>query len=125
MIEDLRPSQLLSRMRTLPFDVVGEALLKFLCFLCRPNTTRSIVGVLSDVLPQLVSVAEKSHYLAMFSQINVVISTAPTHISSLESQIAQLTQQVYELTANFNQWGRSRKHNFRKRNNRCRHSRKY
>lgn len=70
------------------------ALLKSLWLSRLPTTTRSIVGTFSDPLLQLASVAGKVHDLGMFAHINEACSTTPALTSSLEAQIAQLTQKV-------------------------------
>lgn len=124
-IGDLRPSQLLARMRTLAGTTVGEPLLKSLWLSRLPTTTRSIVGALNEDLAKLAPVADKIHDLATFPQINSasnVPSTSNAHTSSLELQIAQLTQQVSELTTKINQRGRPRE-NFQSRDRNFRRSR--
>lgn len=121
-IGDLRPSQLLARMRTLAGDTVGEPLLKSLWLSRLPPTTRSIVGALSDELSKLAPVADKIHDLAA-PQINETTKVPTTNASSLELQIAQLTQQVNELTTKINQRSRSREHRPRENNYRRSRSR--
>lgn len=126
---DSRPSHLLTRMRALAGNAVGEPLLKSLWLARLPTTTRSIVGALSEGLTQLATVADKIHDLAVPPQINEASCShiAPPQNSPLEMQIAQLTQKVSELSAivhqrsrsrerlnNHNRWNRSRS-NSRKR----------
>lgn len=107
---DFRPSQLLARMRNLAGSTVGEPLLKSLWLARLPPTTRSIVGALSDALPQLATVADKIHDLSASSQINTV-SKESTPQTSLEAQIAQLTQKVNELAMQVNRRSRSNERN--------------
>ncbi|GFX44728.1 transposon Ty3-I Gag-Pol polyprotein [Trichonephila clavipes] len=79
-----RPSQLLTRMRSLAGDSVGELRL--------PNGPQTILAALNGNLYQLSTVADKINDLAFFQGINSVAATSKK-IVQLEQQIAQLTQQ--------------------------------
>lgn len=109
---DLRPSQLLARMRALAGSTVGEPLLKSLWLSRLPTTTRSIVGASNDGLTQLATIADKIHDLGVCPQINASSSSVTPAQNSLEVQIAQLTQQVSALSAKLNERSRSRERNF-------------
>lgn len=96
---DQRPSQLLSRMRALAGSTsVGEPLLKSLWLGRLPHNTQSILAALNQDLSQLAQIADKIHEFACEPTINAA-STAKLDSNKLEHQIAQLTQQVSELTS--------------------------
>ncbi|GFU96555.1 retrovirus-related Pol polyprotein from transposon 297 [Trichonephila clavipes] len=84
-----RPSQLLTLMRSLAGDSVGELRL--------PNGPQTILAALNENLDQLSTVADKINDLAFSQGINSVAAIAKKTVQ-LEQQIAQLTQQVSELT---------------------------
>ncbi|XP_015925323.2 uncharacterized protein [Parasteatoda tepidariorum] len=96
---DQRPSQLLTRMRSLAGDNVGDTLLKSLWLGRLPNGTQTILAALSEDLDQLATVADKINDLSIHQGVNSVAATSNSHTSRLEQQVAQLTQQVNELTA--------------------------
>lgn len=105
---DWRPSQLLTHMRSLAGSTVGETLLKSLWLSRLPTTTRSIVGVSNDQLPELAAMADKINDLRVFPQINAAATATSTLTTSLEIKVAQLTQQISELSAKFDERERSR-----------------
>ncbi|GFQ96940.1 uncharacterized protein TNCT_17111 [Trichonephila clavata] len=96
---DQRPSQLLTRMRSLAGDNVGKPLLKSLWLGRLPNGTQTILAALNENLDQLATVADKINYLTFTQGINSVAVTSKNKTAQLEQQIAQLTQQVSELTS--------------------------
>ncbi|GFR28149.1 retrovirus-related Pol polyprotein from transposon 297 [Trichonephila clavata] len=96
---DQRPSQLLTRMRSLAGDNVGEPLLKSLWLGRLPNGTQTILAALNENLDQLATVADKINDLTFSQGINSVAATSKNKTAQLEQQIAQLTQQVSELTS--------------------------
>ena len=65
------PSQLLSHMRSLAGEMVGEPLLKSLWLARLPNQMQSILAALSDELLQLATTADKINEMAM-GHINAV-----------------------------------------------------
>lgn len=97
---DQRPSQLLSRMRSLAGSAVGEPLLKSLWLARLPNQMQSILAALSDDLPQLAAAADKINEMAT-GHINAVMVPAPQPLTQnpLELQVAQLTKELSELKA--------------------------
>ncbi|XP_023230221.1 uncharacterized protein LOC111630366 [Centruroides sculpturatus] len=95
---DQRPSQLLTRMRALAGETVGEPLLKSLWLSRLPANTQSILAALSEDLSQLATIADKISDLTITQSVNSTSSQQLTHPSSLELQIEQLTQQVTELS---------------------------
>lgn len=105
---DQRPSQLLTRMRSLAGEAVGEALLKSLWLNRLPPTTQSVLAALSDDLPQLAAVADKITDLVMPAQVNTVANRQTTSVSQLEQQISALTKQVSELSTMVQRRERSR-----------------
>ncbi|GFR09294.1 uncharacterized protein TNCT_692861 [Trichonephila clavata] len=96
---DQRPSQLLTRMRSLAGDNVGEPFLKSLWLGRLPNGTQTILTALNENLDQLATVADKINDLTFSQGINSVAATSKNKTAQLEQQIAQLTQQVSELTS--------------------------
>ncbi|GFS64675.1 transposon Ty3-I Gag-Pol polyprotein [Nephila pilipes] len=96
---DQRPSQLLTRLRSLAGDNVGEPLLKSLWLGLVANGTQTILAALNENLDQLATVADKINDLAFPQGINSVAATSDQKTAQLERQIAQLTQQVRELTS--------------------------
>lgn len=114
---DQRPSQLLTRMRALAGDTVGEALLKSLWLSRLPSGTQTILAALNEDLNGLAAVADKISDLASNSHINLVHSTntAPDpRIDHLERQIANLTTMVSEIRTQRNSRSRSRKNSFKR-----------
>ncbi|XP_023227142.1 uncharacterized protein LOC111627745 [Centruroides sculpturatus] len=93
------PSQLLNRMRALAGEVVGEPLLKSLWLSRLPANTQSILAALSEDLPQLATIADKILDLTITKSVNSTSSQQLAHLSLLEFQIEQLTNQVAELAA--------------------------
>ncbi|GBN01400.1 Transposon Ty3-I Gag-Pol polyprotein, partial [Araneus ventricosus] len=75
---DQRPSQLLTRMRALAGDTVGEPLLKSLWMGRLPNSTQTILAALSEDLAGLATVADKISDLTNHSNINAVHVTPST-----------------------------------------------
>lgn len=97
---DQRPSQLLAQMRSLAQgSSVGEPLLKSLWLGRLPHNTQSILAALNETLDQLANIADKIHETCNQSVVNSVSNLKPQPTCSMESQIAQLSQQVSELTA--------------------------
>ncbi|GFS97434.1 transposon Ty3-I Gag-Pol polyprotein [Trichonephila clavipes] len=95
---DQRPSHLLTRMRSITGDNVGEPLLKSLWLGCLPNGTQTILAALNENLDQLATVADKINDLTFSQGINSVAATSKK-TAQLEQQIAQFTQQVSELSS--------------------------
>ncbi|GFV92957.1 retrovirus-related Pol polyprotein from transposon 412 [Trichonephila clavipes] len=75
-LEDQRPSQLLTRMRSLAGDNVGEPLLKSLWLGRLPNGTQTILAALNESLDQLATVADKINDLTFSPGINSVAETS-------------------------------------------------
>ncbi|GFU40358.1 uncharacterized protein TNCV_4255391 [Trichonephila clavipes] len=73
---DQRPSQLLTRMRSLAGDNVGEPLLKSLWLGRMPNGTQTILAALNENLDQLATVAYKINDLTFSQGINSVAATS-------------------------------------------------
>ncbi|GFQ66359.1 uncharacterized protein TNCT_152951, partial [Trichonephila clavata] len=96
---DQRPSQLLTRIRSLAGDNVGEPLLKSLWLGRLPYGTPTILAALKEILDQLATVADKINDLTFSHGINSVAATSKNKTAQSEQQIAQLTQQVSELTS--------------------------
>lgn len=94
---DQRPSQLLARMRALAGTAVGEPLLKSLWLGRLPSNTQSILAALNDDLNKSSAVAAKIHEFASPLAINET-STELSTTMQLKTQIAQLTNQVRDLT---------------------------
>ncbi|GFV20564.1 uncharacterized protein TNCV_776101 [Trichonephila clavipes] len=73
---DQRPSQLLTRIRSLVGDNVGEPLLKSLRLGRLPNGTQTILAALNENLDQLATVADKINDLTFPQGINSVAATS-------------------------------------------------
>lgn len=97
-IGDQRPSQLLTRMRALAGDNVGDNMLKSLWLNRLPTNTQTILTALSEELPKLATVADKIHDLSVPSAINNIATPSSSNTHALEQQIAELTKQVNELS---------------------------
>ncbi|GFT00415.1 uncharacterized protein TNCV_1981561 [Trichonephila clavipes] len=124
---DQRPSQLLTCMCSLTGDKVGEPLLKSLWLGSLPNGTQTILAALNENLDQLATVADKINDLTISQGINSVAEQHLKKNAELEQQIAQLTQQVSELTG-FVKRSRSPAHNsnhFRNRSKSRNHFKRY
>lgn len=116
-IGDQRPSQVLTRMRSLAGDTVGDPLLKSLWLNRLPSGTQTILAALSEDLNGLAAVADKINDLTSNSQINLVQSSNPTpdpRINHLEQQIAHLTTMVSELRTQRRPRSRSRGNSFKR-----------
>lgn len=117
---DQRPSQLLTRMRNLAGEAVGEPLLKSLWLSRLPANTQGILAALNEDLSQLATVADKISDLAAPS-INAtsVNRSEPTQLEEL----ADLKEQISELRSIIHRRGRphenwtSREPNHRRRSN--------
>ncbi|GBM49586.1 Transposon Ty3-I Gag-Pol polyprotein [Araneus ventricosus] len=103
---DQEPSQLLTRMRALAGDTVGEPLLKSLWMGRLPNSTQTILAALSEDLAGLATVTDKISDLTDHSNINAVRvtpSTSDARVTQLEQQVTQLTTLVSELSSTIRQ----------------------
>ncbi|GBM86280.1 Transposon Tf2-8 polyprotein [Araneus ventricosus] len=103
---DQRPSQLLTRMRALAGDTVGEPLLKSLWMGRHPNSTQTILAALSEDLAGLATVADKISDLTNHSNINAVHvtpSTSDARVTQLEQQVTQFTTLVGEISSTIRQ----------------------
>lgn len=98
---DQRPSQLLTRMRSLAGDTVGETLLKSLWMNRLPNNMQSILAALNENLNGLASVADKIHELPLGPNVHAVNNNSAqnddSRIARLEKKIEDLTSLVCEL----------------------------
>lgn len=94
---DQRPSQLLTRMRALGGENVGEPLLKSLWLGRLPGNTQSILAALNENLTQLAVIADKINDLTSHPSVSAV-KVEPPPRTDLENQISQLTKQVSELS---------------------------
>lgn len=112
---DQRPSQLLTRMRALAGETVGEPLLKSLWLSRLPPHTQSILAALNETLPQLAGIADKISGITSTPSINFATAQTPRQSDSLEQQVAELIQQVNKLTTTMQRRERSkdRENNFR------------
>ena len=123
---DQRPSQLLTRMRTLADQSVGDALLKSLWLGRLPQSMQTILAVLNDDLDQLAKVADKVHDVTPHPYVNVIKEVPEPSTSRLEQQISQLTKQVAELQAVVDRRNsRGGRRNFRRSNSRSKSRDRY
>lgn len=106
---DERPSQLLSRMRSLAGTTVGEPLLKSLWLARLPTQVQSILAALNENLTQLATTADKIHELNPCYAVNSTSTQQNSASQSvLEQQILALTKQVQELSSIVHERSRSR-----------------
>lgn len=108
-IGDQRPSQLLTRMRSLAGTNVSDPLLKSLWISRLPSTTQSVLTALNDDLQQLATVADKISDLTG-NNLSVVSSVSQS-TSALEQQVAALSAQMSELSQKIERRDRSRERN--------------
>ena len=102
---DQRPSQLLTKMRSLAgTKVVPDDLLKSLWMSHLPPTTQSILAASSDQLSDLAVTADKISEVACVPNPSVVNEVG----CNLEVQIAALTNKLSELSQKFERRDRSR-----------------
>lgn len=118
---DQLPSQLLTRIRGLVGEAVGELLLKSLWLGRHPSNTQTILAALSEDLTGLAAVADKINDLTNNPSVNAVTTsntTSDLKISQPEQQVSQLSAMVSELTTSLNKrHSRSRsRHNSQHRN---------
>ena len=126
---DQRPSQLLSRMRALAGEAVGDALLKSLWLSQLPPTTQSILAALNEDLSKLAVVADKIADLPVHN-IHVATTQASSNSQTqhLEKKIEQLMLQLNDLSTAVYRQGRTRsnsRNRFRQRSPSRRRFRQY
>lgn len=97
---DMRPTQLLGKMRDLSAGNFQDNVLKSLWMSRLPSNTQAILAASSEPLPKLAELADKIHELVAPAHIQEVQSTPSASISELQSQINALSQQVASLAAN-------------------------
>lgn len=93
---DLRPSQLLLRMRDLASNHISDDVYKSLWLSRLPTEMQSILAASNENLDNLAKIADKIAEVVPSSS-NTFIHAAQNN-SSLEQQVALLTQQVNELS---------------------------
>lgn len=103
---DQRPSQLLSRMRSLASDTFGDELLKSLWLARLPSNAQTVLASSTDDLTKLASVADKIHDLAHPPSINSVVSHSSASTNPFEQRLEDLAKQVNELSTFIRQRGR-------------------
>lgn len=95
---DMRPSQLLNKMKDLAAGNFGDSALKSLWLNRLPSQTQAILAVSSESLGNLAQLADKIHELAPSSTFHVqAVSQAPS-VAAMQQKIDELTQQVSELS---------------------------
>lgn len=93
---DLRPSQLLSRMRDLASNHISDDIYKSLWLARLPKEMQSILAASNENLDNLAKIADKISAVVPSSN-NSFIHAAQSN-PTLEQQVASLTKQVSELT---------------------------
>lgn len=95
---DQRPSSLLCKMRELAGKNFSDDLLKSLWISRLPSNIQPILAASNEELTALSAMADKIHELVLPNTINATSTSKCLAPSSLESQVAELTKQVNELT---------------------------
>ena len=127
---DQRPTQLLTRMRSLAGKSVGDTLLKSLWLARLQVQVQGILAALNEDLNQLASTADKITELTGCYSVNSALSHQPStshlpvgqkmyapqaYSSPLEEKMETLTQQINELAAIVNRRERSKGNKFHNR----------
>ncbi|GFS86399.1 transposon Ty3-I Gag-Pol polyprotein [Trichonephila clavipes] len=86
-------------MRSLAGGNVGEPLLKSLWLGRLPNGTQTILAALNEKLDKLATVADKINDLTFPQGINLVTAISKEKNCAIRTKIAQLTEQLNELTS--------------------------
>ncbi|XP_023210819.1 uncharacterized protein LOC111613714 [Centruroides sculpturatus] len=103
---DQRPSFLLSRMRDLAGNHFSEDLLQSLWLSRLPHNVQAILAASKEKLQQQAAMADKIMELVSPAHIQTVEHDLAT-ISTLKNQVAELAQQVKNLTLSINNQRRS------------------
>ncbi|GBN28138.1 hypothetical protein AVEN_173623-1 [Araneus ventricosus] len=97
---DLRPSQLLSQMKSLAGDKISAELLRTLWLQRLPIQMQQILSACKDELPDLASIADKVHEVSGFSEANAVSLPPTDSVAELRNEIQQLRDEVQRLALN-------------------------
>lgn len=104
---DLKPSQLLRKMRELSKGSLSDDAIKTLWVERLPEQIRPVISISGDDLNKLATMADKMLEITTFNQINMV-ATPSNSIQCVEPQIAALTRQIEELSRKFSQFSSDR-----------------
>nr|XP_015904679.1 uncharacterized protein LOC107437259 [Parasteatoda tepidariorum] len=93
-------------------ESVGEPLIKSLWLARLPSGTQSVLAAINENLTHLATIADKIHDLNPHSSVNMVHALAsnnnPQYVE-MQTQIAQLTKQVQELSSMIQKQDRARR----------------
>lgn len=104
---DLKPSQLLRKMRELSKGSLSDDALKTLWIERLPEQIRPVISISGDDLNKLAVMADKMLELTSFNQVNMVAAPTTSNQNS-DAQISALTKQVEELSKMFSQFSADR-----------------
>lgn len=118
---DQRPSYLLTRMRGLAGTHISEDLLKSMWLSRLPGNMQAILAASTETLEPLAKMADKiSEHVTPPMHVHSAETPYP-HTLNLENQIAELTKQVQQLSAQVNDTRRPvKRNNFNQARNRSR-----
>lgn len=89
---DLKPSQLLKRIKDLAGDIISDDALKSLWMERLPETIRSIISIVDGNSTKMAEQADKMMEMQSFSNVSAIQSSSP-----LQIEIDNLRQEVAEL----------------------------
>lgn len=95
---DLKPSQLLYKMKQLSDNKVSDEILKMLWMQRLPVQIQQILSVSTDTLKGLADIADKISEVSSISATVSTIHDEPDRISRLEERMLKLTQAVERLS---------------------------
>lgn len=103
---DLRPSELLHKMRVLAESKISDEILKTLWFQRLPRSMQQILSISSDSLEKLSEIADKINEISDLNPDVSVVRKNSDHVNTTEIQ--ELKTQILALTEKVDRLGRSR-----------------
>lgn len=103
---DLKPSQLLRKMRELSKNALSDDALKTLWIERLPEQIRPVISISGEDLNKIAVMADKMLEITTYNFVNEV--AAPVTLNHTDLQIAALAKQVEELTKTFSQFSHNR-----------------
>ena len=96
---DMRPSQLLAKMKDLAGESFGDSAVKSLWLNRLPSQTQAILAVSSEPLSKLAQMADKIHELATPASFQIQAMQQDLQATTIQEQINKLSQQIEKLSA--------------------------
>lgn len=112
---DLKPSDLLRKMRDLSCNKVGDELLKTLWIQRLPSTIQTVISTMPDDLTQLSTLADTMFEVAEASKIQAITTSQPEPLSDLVSIVHKLDGKIESLKRSFRGPGKSSRQKARSR----------